>query len=600
MKVISINSGVQSHEAIPKYAALSYVWGEAGKHCLNLHMGNLQSLQSSLLGHAMPIGQTIQDAIVVTKRLSLQYLWVDSLCVVQRHEFVEDDPHARASQIEQMDRIYGHASITIAAAGGQDANSGLPGISTPAARNQIASEVLPNINVLLAINYSKTLGKWDTRAWTLQEKLLSKRMLIFNGGYVSFHCRHGVLREDMPADHAANGPAQIPWVNHPKSTPVSLVKHLWDGTPALLRSPFFSEYAALLAQYTSRDMTDSRDALNAVLGLLKVLEKMSRGGNPAASALSTNTAPEPTSSYTLYGLPEEFLDLALMWQPPAAKGVHLTKRTHDDLPSWSWAGWQISNDPDFDPNASAVHLAKPGVRFEEPFWVSANDDLSLKKVIARGNDAEDRFRPLIMWYKCLRAPSATEAPILVPVNGHGIGLALGSMDTEDLRSFRDAAIKLRTKSHSIIDPGPPFIPSGVPIDSRHLICQTQIAKFRLRRAMPRKETLWKRSDGGLVINTEMMVFEAEILDETNKVVGRVVPTDPRKGISSGLSEFMLLSESQFYGNEDRVDISGYPMYNVMFLAWDSRLEFATRLGVGKIAKVAWEKAGPSTKVVILK
>lgn len=121
-----------------------------------------------------------------------------------------------------MDRIYGHASVTIVAADGLDVEAGLAGLFPTSVRHQFASPVQPNVNILLAIQYNTDNSEWDTRAWTLQEKLLSKRMLIFNGRNFSFHCRHGVLREDMSAIHAGKGPPQIPWVSIPKGKTSSL------------------------------------------------------------------------------------------------------------------------------------------------------------------------------------------------------------------------------------------------------------------------------------------------------------------------------------------------------------------------------------------
>ncbi|KAH0551764.1 hypothetical protein GP486_007018 [Trichoglossum hirsutum] len=628
MRVVQMGTANPNQHDRPRYAALSYVWGAAGNQCLNLRVRNLDDLSSQLEGQTLPIAKTIRDAIEVTRRMGLQYLWVDSLCIIQHDDRGEDNPDARASQIEQMDRIFGNATVTIVAADGLDAEAGLPGVSSRPFRNQIANMVQPNVNVLLAVQYNNTYGKWDTRAWTLQEKLLSKRMLIFSGGYVSFHCRHGVLREDMPACHAGNGPARIPWLSLPENKLESMIKHAWDGTPALLRSPFFSEYANILGQYTSRDMTDSRDALSAVLGLLNVLEKMTNSDRPLGYSGDPDAEHETPTGYTLHGLPEKFLDLALLWQPPAAKGVHLTKRPHDDLPSWSWAGWEVSKDPDFHPDTVKAYHAKPGVRFEEPFWVATNDDLSLKKIVARANNdrkpaeepsepPEERLKPLVMWYKCLRPPVAqvmqrvsqdkpadatgAEAPIaLVPVNGHGLGLSLGPADADELRKFREGAIKLRTKAEPPIDPGPPLIPVGVPIDNRHLVCETQVARFKLGGTAPRQETIWAQSNKGLTVDTELMIQEAEVVDASGKVVGRVIPTDPRKGLSSGLYDFILLSESQYWGNEKRVDVPGLPLFNVMFVEWDTRREFATRVGLGKIQKTAWWAAKPTQEVVILK
>jgi hypothetical protein len=283
----------------------------------------------------------------------------------------------------------------------------------------------------------------------------------------------------------------------------------------------------------------------------------------------------------------------------------------------------MGKDPDFHPDTEKEYHAKPGVRFEEPFWVSTNDDLSLKKVIARkGGDkkpTEERFKPLVMWYRSSRppptqrvlrvsqkgvnrkcAPVAKTSLALVPVNGHGLGLAFDAADAEELGRFKEDAIRLRTNTDPPIDPGPPLVPDGVPIDNRHLVCQTQIARFRLRHAVVRQETLWKPTDKGLVVDTELTIPEAEVLDSSNTVVGRVIPTDQRKGLATGLYDFILLSESQYWGNEERVDISGFPLFNVMFVEWDTRQEFATRLGVGRLQKTAWWAAQPTLGVVILK
>jgi hypothetical protein len=65
-------------------------------------------------------------------------------------------------------------------------------------------------------------------------------------------------------------------------------------------------------------------------------------------------------------------------------------------------------------------------------------------------------------------------------------------------------------------------------------------------------------------------------------------------------EFVLLSEGQFWGDEERVGGQGMSLYNVMAVEWDNRREFATRVGVGKVSKVAWWGAQASAEVVILK
>lgn len=54
--------------------------------------------------------KTLQDAIVVTQKLGLQYLWVDSLCIIQ------DDPQDLTREIANMANIFKCAFVTISAA----------------------------------------------------------------------------------------------------------------------------------------------------------------------------------------------------------------------------------------------------------------------------------------------------------------------------------------------------------------------------------------------------------------------------------------------------------------------------------------------------
>lgn len=499
-------------ESLPVYAALSYVWGETGRMALNLNRDNLSQLEhriddlpprnnqqqgsglGQLHGQRKRVAQTILDAVQVARQLGIRYLWADSLCVIQKARYDDKKEPAQEEQIKQMGSIFGHAAVVIVAASGEDAEAGLAGISVPRNPDQIAREIRHGVNVLLPIHYDDSYGVWDTRAWTLQERLLSKRMLVFGGNHVSFHCRHGILREDMPAAHARNWPPRIPHLSIPPNSSKSPVGETWDGKTVLLRSPFFNEYAKLLEQYTSRDLTDTRDILNGIMGLLRVLENMRSFNCPGRSL---GSAGRQSGDHTLYGLPEEFLDIALLWQPPAVKGTYLTRRLNNSFPSWSWAGWEVNKDPSQVREAGKSLKAHPGVRFEEPFWVSGNDDLSLRKFIATESNAEERFKPLLIWYKCLKkpadpkrpAPAAKKASLrsvpacrqseggLVLVNGNGIGYVCGSERVEGL--YIDKALRfVETSIESAISP---YIPPDTPLDNRHLVCQTEEATFRLRK-----------------------------------------------------------------------------------------------------------------------
>lgn len=77
--------------------------------------------QNALVQARLP--QTVRDAMQLCLDLGERYLWVNSLCITQ------DDPITQKQQIDIMDSIYASATLTIVAAAGDHADSGLPGIS---------------------------------------------------------------------------------------------------------------------------------------------------------------------------------------------------------------------------------------------------------------------------------------------------------------------------------------------------------------------------------------------------------------------------------------------------------------------------------------
>lgn len=61
------------------YATLSHCWGRLD--FLKLTTGGLESFKNFIPIHLLT--RTFQDAIHVTRSLGLQYLWIDSLCIIQ-------------------------------------------------------------------------------------------------------------------------------------------------------------------------------------------------------------------------------------------------------------------------------------------------------------------------------------------------------------------------------------------------------------------------------------------------------------------------------------------------------------------------------------
>lgn len=92
-------------ERKPSYLALSHIWGEST-------FTRLVSANSEQLKCGIPssgLSQTFRDAIGLTQRVGVRYLWIDSLCV-QRDSF--DDWRTESSM---MGSVYRNNLFTISA-----------------------------------------------------------------------------------------------------------------------------------------------------------------------------------------------------------------------------------------------------------------------------------------------------------------------------------------------------------------------------------------------------------------------------------------------------------------------------------------------------
>ncbi|KAF2114725.1 heterokaryon incompatibility protein-domain-containing protein, partial [Lophiotrema nucula] len=89
------------------YATLSYCWGKLPQ--LKTTKARLEEFKKGL--PMDEISLTTADAIEICQKLSIPYLWIDALCIIQDDE---DDWQREAGR---MCDIYSSSYITIAAAG---------------------------------------------------------------------------------------------------------------------------------------------------------------------------------------------------------------------------------------------------------------------------------------------------------------------------------------------------------------------------------------------------------------------------------------------------------------------------------------------------
>ena len=98
-----------------RYLCLSHCWGELPSH--------IRTERTTLMDHCGSIpsshlSKTFRDAIDITRRLRLRYIWIDALCIVQ------DDKKDWEREAVRMGQYYSSAALVIAATSSRDGNGG--------------------------------------------------------------------------------------------------------------------------------------------------------------------------------------------------------------------------------------------------------------------------------------------------------------------------------------------------------------------------------------------------------------------------------------------------------------------------------------------
>ena len=98
-----------------RYTTLSHCWGK--DQPIKTTKANLSDHLREVKWPLLP--KTFQDAVIITHGLGIEYLWIDSLCIVQ------DDMNDWGKESAEMKNVYGYSYLTIAAAAGEDSRHGL-------------------------------------------------------------------------------------------------------------------------------------------------------------------------------------------------------------------------------------------------------------------------------------------------------------------------------------------------------------------------------------------------------------------------------------------------------------------------------------------
>ncbi|OBS23136.1 hypothetical protein FPOA_03694 [Fusarium poae] len=285
------------------YAALSYCWGLS----LPLRTTKLNFDQHCRGIAEDDLPKTIRDASTIARELGIGYIWVDALCIIQdcREDWEE--------QAGQMHRIYAEAALTICAAAGDDCNHGIPGIQDTPMKQFKDVEIHEGLPLTTLTPVSKIISStgWDSRAWTLQERLLSRRCLISSPDGMIWQCKCTTWRDDV--DSCMDNDT---WNLDLVGSPLAALQ----GNP--LRS-----YTSCAEIYSGRNMAFLGDKVMAFEGISGALE----------GRLGTSFK---------YSMPLRYLDWVILWaERESGEGFAFNPRSdkpkRTEFPSWSWCGWHL-------------------------------------------------------------------------------------------------------------------------------------------------------------------------------------------------------------------------------------------------------------------
>ncbi len=312
----------------PGYVTLSHRWGS--NDFLRLEKSNAQSLEAGRPLAELP--QTFKDAINVAKRFGINYLWIDSLCIIQ--DSTED--WQRESAV--MGDIYKNAILNVAATHGSSSDKGLFvkrdifDVLTPVIEANWPNRKHEKYAVIDTGLWADSLAQapLNRRGWVLQERVLSHRILHFGAEQIFWECYEADACETHPnglplSMRTLGDRGEHRYIRNIKENHDSNIEEYYNGhrTKDTLEAVSLccKAWSRILGQYSNCSLTVSEDKLVALSGIARLFQ-------------------EAMGVRYLAGLWDSFLVEQLLWYVDDCKqinGAPSFKPVVYRAPSWSWA-----------------------------------------------------------------------------------------------------------------------------------------------------------------------------------------------------------------------------------------------------------------------
>ena len=183
------------------YVVLTHCWGLHPIECKTM-VDKVKGYYENISVNLLP--KTFREAVEITLALEIQYIWIDSLCIVQ------DDEKDWQQESTKMASIWRGATLTLSASSAENSTQGcdISDLLAPAIRFSTVPMIPGQKEAFFAlrpgsINHiyhpsRKTLSNAPvrSRAWIFQEEILSRRILHATNSQFVWQCATIIESED--------------------------------------------------------------------------------------------------------------------------------------------------------------------------------------------------------------------------------------------------------------------------------------------------------------------------------------------------------------------------------------------------------------------
>ena len=270
---------------------------------------------------------TFKDAIQIARKLGVNYLWIDSLCIIQ------DSMEDWRQESRLMDKVYRLSACNIMAEAAINCDGGLFFERDPRRLGIFTIDEKQTSNLshrsTVCVTQDYVNAKSDkrkgsplySRGWVCQERWLAPRQISFHSNQVFWECTNLKACEAFPSwgakvDHVGSLPTQQQ-TSRPWNT--SLIH---PPTYTVNRTDTFSfSWRSLVENYTTCSLTEEQDKLIAIQGLVNIYKSLRK------------------DDY-LAGLWRRELPSGLMWTTRNGLQANCKPTYRPETyraPTWSWA-----------------------------------------------------------------------------------------------------------------------------------------------------------------------------------------------------------------------------------------------------------------------